>query len=128
MRFSKSDTERGYVANSVWEVKSVSGDSVTLSDGKTTRTLNPKADEAQRHIDLAYAITAHGAQGASEPYAIALEGVAGGRERMASFESAYVGLSRMKQHVQVYTDSREGWIKAIRHSPESHGARYSGAP
>lgn len=100
MRFSKSDTERGYVANSVWEVKSVSGDSVTLSDGKSTRTLNPKADQAQQHIDLAYAITAHGAQGASEPFAIALEGVAGGRERMASFESAYVGLSRMKQHVQ----------------------------
>ncbi len=24
----------------------------------------------------------------------------------------------MKQHVQVYTDSREGWIKAIQHSPE----------
>ena len=118
MRFSKSDPERGYVANSVWEVKTVSGDSVTLSDGKTTRTLNPKTDEAQRHIDLAYAITAHGAQGASEPYAIALEGVAGGRERMASFESAYVGLSRMKQHVQVYTDSREGWIKAINNSPE----------
>ena len=118
MRFSKSDPERGYVANSVWEVKAVSGDSVTLSDGKTTRTLNPKTDEAQRHIDLAYAITAHGAQGASEPYAIALEGVAGGRERMASFESAYVGLSRMKQHVQVYTDSREGWIKAINNSPE----------
>lgn len=37
---------------------------------------------------------------------------------MASFESAYVALSRMKQHVQVYTDSREGWIKAIQHSPE----------
>jgi hypothetical protein len=55
-------------------VKSVSGDSVTLSDGKTTRTLNPKADQAQQHIDLAYAITAHGAQGASEPFAIALEG------------------------------------------------------
>ncbi|WP_241185898.1 conjugative transfer relaxase/helicase TraI domain-containing protein, partial [Klebsiella michiganensis] len=118
MRFSKSDTERGYVANSVWEVKSVSGDSVTLSDGKTTRTLNPKADQAQQHVDLAYAITAHGAQGASEPFAIALEGVAGGRERMASFESSYVGLSRMKQHVQVYTDNREGWIRAINHSPE----------
>ncbi|RLM11820.1 conjugative transfer relaxase/helicase TraI [Gibbsiella quercinecans] len=118
MRFSKSDPERGYVANSVWEVKVVSGDIVTLSDGKATRTLNPKADEAQRHIDLAYAITAHGAQGASESYAIALEGVAGGRKRMASFESAYVGLSRMKQHVQVYTDSREGWIKAMNDSSE----------
>ncbi|WP_306298722.1 conjugative transfer relaxase/helicase TraI domain-containing protein, partial [Klebsiella pneumoniae] len=118
MRFSKSDPERGYVANTVWEVQSVSGDSVTLSDGKTTRTLTPKADEAQQHIDLAYAITAHGAQGASEPYAIALEGMVGARKLMASFESAYVGLSRMKQHVQVYTDRREGWIKAIQHSPE----------
>lgn len=84
MRFSKSDLERGYVANSIWEVQSVSGDSVTLSDGKTTRTLTPKADQAQQHIDLAYAITAHGAQGASEPYAIALEGVAGGREQMTA--------------------------------------------
>ncbi|STU70511.1 conjugal transfer nickase/helicase TraI [Klebsiella pneumoniae] len=24
----------------------------------------------------------------------------------------------MKQHVQVYTDNREGWIKAIKNSPE----------
>nr|QTX14548.1 IncF plasmid conjugative transfer DNA-nicking and unwinding protein TraI [Klebsiella pneumoniae] len=78
---------------------------------KLTRTLTPKADQAQQHIDLAYAITAHGARGASEPYAIALEGVAGGREQMASFESAYVALSRMKQHVQVYTDNREGLDK-----------------
>ncbi len=63
MRFSKSDPERGYVANSIWEVQSVSGDSVTLSDGKLTRTLTPKAEQAQQHIDLAYAITAHGARG-----------------------------------------------------------------
>ncbi|HIB5395082.1 TPA: hypothetical protein ACWW9I_005481, partial [Klebsiella pneumoniae] len=48
----------------------------------------------------------------------ALEGMVGARKLMASFESAYVGLSRMKQHVQVYTDRREGWIKAIQHSPE----------
>ncbi|ARV71107.1 Multifunctional conjugation protein TraI (plasmid) [Salmonella enterica subsp. enterica] len=31
---------------------------------------------------------------------------------MAGFESAYVALSRMKQHVQVYTDDRQGWVKA----------------
>lgn len=122
MRFSKSDPERGYVANSVWEVKTVSGDSVTLSDGKTTRTLNPKADEAQRHIDLAYAITAHGAQGASEPFAIALEGVEGRRKALVSFESAYVALSRMKQHAQVYTDNREGWTTAVSRSQEKANA------
>ncbi len=28
---------------------------------------------------------------------------------MAGFESAYVALSRMKQHVQVYTDNCQGW-------------------
>ncbi|HEM8838375.1 TPA: conjugative transfer relaxase/helicase TraI [Klebsiella aerogenes] len=122
MRFSKSDPERGYVANSVWEVKIISGDSVTLFDGKSTRTLTPKTDEAQRHIDLAYAITAHGAQGASEPFAIALEGVEGSRKTMVSFESAYVALSRMKQHAQVYTDNREGWTTAVSRSQEKFSA------
>ena len=122
MRFSKSDPERGYVANSVWEVKAISGDSVTVSDGKSTRTLTPKTDEAQRHIDLAYAITAHGAQGASEPFAIALEGVEGRRKTLVSFESAYVALSRMKQHAQVYTDNREGWTTAVSRSQEKASA------
>ncbi|WP_274056258.1 AAA family ATPase, partial [Escherichia coli] len=100
MRFTKSDRERGYVANSVWTVTAVSGDSVTLSDGQQTRVIRPGQERAEQHIDLAYAITAHGAQGASETFAIALEGTEGNRKLMAGFESAYVALSRMKQHVQ----------------------------
>ncbi|MGL0237453.1 conjugative transfer relaxase/helicase TraI, partial [Salmonella enterica subsp. enterica] len=92
MRFTKSDRERGYVANSVWPVTAVSGDGVTLSDGKQTRVVRPGQDRAEQHIDLAYAITAHGAQGASETFAIALEGTEGGRKQMAGFESAYVAL------------------------------------
>ncbi|HAH9921782.1 TPA: hypothetical protein HIF78_004474 [Escherichia coli] len=90
MRFTKSDRERGYVANSVWTVTAVSGDSVTLSDGQQTRVIRPGQERAEQHIDLAYAITAHGAQGASETFAIALEGTEGNRKLMASFESAYV--------------------------------------
>ncbi|HDP6522072.1 TPA: conjugative transfer relaxase/helicase TraI [Escherichia coli] len=113
MRFTKSDRERGYVVNSVWTVTAVSGDSVTLSDGQQTRVIRPGQEQAEQHIDLAYAITAHGAQGASETFAIALEGTEGGRKQMAGFESAYVALSRMKQHVQVYTDNRQGWTDAI---------------
>ncbi|ENK5633922.1 conjugative transfer relaxase/helicase TraI [Escherichia coli] len=113
MRFTKSDRERGYVANSVWTVMAVSGDSVTLSDGQQTRVIRPGQEQAEQHIDLAYAITAHGAQGASETFAIALEGTEGNRKQMAGFESAYVALSRMKQHVQVYTDNRQGWTDAI---------------
>ncbi|QMN06519.1 conjugative transfer relaxase/helicase TraI (plasmid) [Escherichia coli] len=113
MRFTKSDRERGYVANSVWTVTAASGDSVTLSDGQQTRVIRPGQEQAEQHIDLAYAITAHGAQGASEIFAIALEGTEGNRKLMAGFESAYVALSRMKQHVQVYTDNRQGWTDAI---------------
>ncbi len=41
MRFTKSDRERGYVANSVWTVTAVSGDSVTLSDGQQTQVIRP---------------------------------------------------------------------------------------
>lgn len=123
MRFTKSDRERGYVANSVWTVTAVSGDSVTLSGGKQTRVVRPGLDRAEQHIDLAYAITAHGAQGASETFAIALEGTEGGRKQMAGFESAYVALSRMKLHVQVYTDDRQGWVKAI-NSAEQKGTAH----
>ncbi|HFT0903500.1 TPA: MobF family relaxase [Escherichia coli] len=108
-----ADRERGYVANSVWTVTAVSGDSVTLSDGQQIRVIRPGQERAEQHIDLAYAITAHGAQGASETFAIALEGTEGNRKLMAGFESAYVALSRMKQHVQVYTDNRQGWTDAI---------------
>lgn len=112
MRFSKSDNERGYVANSVWTVADASSDGVTLTDGQQTRTVKPAIDEAQSHIDLAYAVTAHGAQGASESFAIALEGTDAGRKQMVSFESVYVALSRAKQHVQVYTDNLAKWITA----------------
>jgi hypothetical protein len=35
---------------------------------------------------------------------------------MVSFESAYVALSRMKQHAQVYVDNRENWIAAMEKS------------
>ncbi len=89
---------------------------LTDSDGKE-RYISPREASAEG-VTLYRQEKITVSQGASEPYAIALEGVAGGREQMASFESAYVALSRMKQHVQVYTDSREGWIKAIKHSPE----------
>lgn len=113
MRFLTSDVERGHVANSTWTVQAIEGDIVTLTDGKQTRIVNPRAQRQDRHVDLAYAITAHGAQGASERFAITLEGVEGRRAQMVNRASAYVALSRAKEHVQVYTDDEAGWLKAI---------------
>ncbi|MFT4465097.1 MAG: conjugative transfer relaxase/helicase TraI [Sodalis sp. (in: enterobacteria)] len=113
MRFSKSDSEQGFVANSVWQVQSVNAETLVLSDGRQTRTLMPGKEKAHGHIDLAYAVTAHGAQGASEAFVIALEGTEGGRRQMVNPASAYVALSRAKQHVQVYTDNRAAWLSAL---------------
>jgi hypothetical protein len=131
MRFSKSDVERGHVANSTWTVEAIKGDIVTLSDGQQTRTVNPSLQQQDRHVDLAYAITAHGAQGASERFAITLEGVESGREQLVNRASAYVALSRAKEHVQVYTDNEAGWLKAIGKAKErttAHDAVLGMAP
>ncbi|EJK1259059.1 conjugative transfer relaxase/helicase TraI [Salmonella enterica] len=116
MRFSKSDNDRGFVANSVWSVSDIKGDSVTLTDGKQTRTISPASGHAEQHVDLAYAVTVYGSQGASEPFSISLQGTDGGRKQMVSFESAYVALSRMKQHAQVYTDNRQKWTDTMEKS------------
>ncbi|EMD1227787.1 conjugative transfer relaxase/helicase TraI [Salmonella enterica] len=117
VRFTRSDTDRGYVANSLWEVAGFTDDgAIRFRQGDQEKVVNPQAMAEDRHIDLAYALTVYGVQGASERFAIALTGTEGGRKRMASLESTYVTLSRAKEHVQVYTDNLAGWRADARHS------------
>lgn len=117
VRFTRSDTDRGYVANSLWEVAGFTDDgAIHFRQGDQEKIVDPQAMTEDRHIDLAYALTVYGVQGASERFAIALTGTEGGRKRMASLESTYVTLSRAKEHVQVYTDDLAGWSTDARHS------------
>ncbi|EIC8158716.1 conjugative transfer relaxase/helicase TraI [Salmonella enterica] len=117
VRFTRSDTDRGYVANSLWEVAGFTDDgAIRFRQGEQEKIVDPQAMTEDRHIDLAYALTVYGVQGASERFAIALTGTEGGRKRMASLESTYVTLSRAKEHVQVYTDDLAGWSADARHS------------
>ncbi|TPD02097.1 conjugative transfer relaxase/helicase TraI [Escherichia coli] len=117
VRFTRSDTDRGYVANSLWEVAGFTDDgAIRFRQGDEEKIVDPQAMTEDRHIDLAYALTVYGVQGASERFAIALTGTEGGRKGMASLESTYVTLSRAKEHVQVYTDDLAGWIAGARHS------------
>lgn len=117
VRFTRSDTDRGYVANSLWEVAGFTDDgAIRFRQGDQKKIIDPQATTEDRHIDLAYALTVYGVQGASERFAIALTGTEGGRKRMASLESTYVTLSRAKEHVQVYTDDLAGWSADARHS------------
>ena len=117
VRFTRSDTDRGYVANSLWEVAGFTDEgAIRVRQGDQEKVVDPQAMTEDRHIDLAYALTVYGVQGASERFAIALTGTEGGRKRMASLESTYVTLSRAKEHVQVYTDDLAGWSADARHS------------
>lgn len=117
VRFTRSDTDRGYVANSLWEVAGFTDDgAIRFRQGELEKIVDPQAMTEDRHIDLAYALTVYGVQGASERFAIALTGTEGGRKRMASLESTYVTLSRAKEHVQVYTDNLEDWQQQVRQS------------
>ena len=115
VRFTRSDTDRGYVANSLWEVAGFTDEgAIRFRRGDQEKIVDPQAMTEDRHIDLAYALTVYGVQGASERFAIALTGTEGGRKRMASLESTYVTLSRAKEHVQVYTDNLEDWQQQVR--------------
>ncbi|EDO5887615.1 conjugative transfer relaxase/helicase TraI [Salmonella enterica] len=117
VRFTRSDTDRGYVANSLWEVAGFTNEgAIRFRQGDQEKVVDPQAMTEDRHIDLAYALTVYGVQGASERFAIALTGTEGGRKRMASLESTYVTLSRAKEHVQVYTDNLQDWQQQVRQS------------
>ncbi|EGY27955.1 DNA helicase [Candidatus Regiella insecticola 5.15] len=124
LRFTRSDNDRGYVANSLWQVSKIdSNGSITLTHGEHNKRLDPKQAIEDRHIDLAYAVTSYGAQGASSRYVITLEGTEGSRKNRATREGGYVTLSRAKEHVQVYTDDREKWLRALEHQkkyPTAH--------
>lgn len=121
--FSRSDRERGREANSNWTVTCVTKEGeLQLTQGEETRILNPNADLADRHLDYGYAGTAHKAQGASALYVIVLAGVDGGRQALASLRDAYVGLSRVKAHVQVYTDNLGKWLKKVSQPAERQTA------
>ncbi|EMF0790022.1 conjugative transfer relaxase/helicase TraI [Klebsiella aerogenes] len=121
--FSRSDRERGREANSNWTVTGVTKDGeLQLTQGEESRILNPNADLADRHLDYGYAGTAHKAQGASALYVIVLAGVDGGRQALASLRDAYVGLSRVKAHVQVYTDNLGKWLTKVSQPAERQTA------
>lgn len=112
--FNRTDTERGYVANDVWNVTGFAeSGGVTLGRDGEERVLYPDAEDADRHVDLAYAVTVNGAQGASARLVIGLAGIDGGRKMLASQESWYVTLSRAVAHMQTYTDNRDGWMARI---------------
>lgn len=114
LRFTLTDREHGQTGNQRFTVEAVSqtGD-IRLKGDKGGVTINPGNTRAQQHIDYAWAVTGYGAQGASTDYVISLEGTEGGRKMLASKRAFYISASRAKEHVQIYTDGKADWTKAV---------------
>lgn len=118
LRFTATDREQGQTANQRFTVDAVSdtGD-IRLRGVNGVVTINPTDVRAQQHLDYAWAVTGYGAQGASTDYVISLEGTSEGRKALATRRAFYISASRAKEHVQIYTDGKADWTKAVT-SPE----------
>lgn len=118
LRFTATDREQGQTANQRFTVDAVSdtGD-IRLRGANGVVTINPTDVRAQQHLDYAWAVTGYGAQGASTDYVISLEGTSKGRKALATRRAFYISASRAKEHVQIYTDGKADWTKAVT-SPE----------
>lgn len=86
---------------------------IRLRSEKGSVTINPCNTRAQQHIDYGWAVTGYGAQGASTDYVISLEGTEEGRKALATRRAFYISASRAKEHVQIYTDGKADWTKAL---------------
>lgn len=115
IRFTATDRDRGQSANQKFIVEGVSQNGeIVLSGAEGRKVINPADVRAEQHIDYAWALTGYGSQGASSRYVISLEGTEGGRKYLATKRAFYISTSRAKEHVQVYTDGKTEWVKAIR--------------
>ncbi|ELW1648880.1 conjugative transfer relaxase/helicase TraI [Enterobacter oligotrophicus] len=118
LKFTATDREQGQMANQRYTVEAVSETgSISLKGENGRVTINPGNVRAQQHIDYGWAVTGYGAQGTSTDYVIALEGTEGGRKALASRRAFYISASRVKEHVQIYTDGKADWVKAVK-TPE----------
>lgn len=118
LKFTATDREQGQMANQRYTVESVSEEGNIRLKGENGRvTINPEKVRAQQHLDYGWAVTGYGAQGASSDYVIALEGTKDGRKALASRRAFYISTSRVKEHVQIYTDGKADWVKAVK-TPE----------
>lgn len=114
LRLTTTDRDRLLRTNDIGVVTGIDARGrLQVTVGEQQVSLDPNAAPGDRHIDYGYAVTTYSAQGASVDYVITLEGVEGARKRMASQDSAYVALSRAKQHVQLYVDDLEGWQRQV---------------
>jgi hypothetical protein len=98
------------MANQRYTVESVS-EREYPSEGENGRvTINPQKVRAQQHIDYGWAVTGYGAQGAVAIMSLRLRARKTGVRRWLR-RAFYISTSRVKEHVQIYTDGKRTGLR-----------------
>lgn len=106
-----NDKPTGRLNNDTATVEKIEGTNVTfrLSNGKTGEFDMSKL--ANSHWDHGYAMTVHAAQGKTAQNVFVHAET--NREALLNTEQFYVQISRAKDRVYLYTDSKEGLVRAV---------------
>lgn len=106
-----NDKPTGRLNNDTAKVEKIEGTNVTfrLSSGKTGEFDMSKM--ANSHWDHGYAMTVHSAQGKTAQNVFVHAETS--RESLLNTEQFYVQISRAKDRVYLYTDSKEGLVRAV---------------
>ncbi|EKG0013000.1 MobF family relaxase [Vibrio cholerae] len=106
-----NDKPTGRLNNDTATVEKIEGTNVTfrLSNGKTGEFDMSKL--ANSHWDHGYAMTVHAAQGKTAQNVFVHAET--NREALLNTEQFYVQISRAKDRVYLYTDSKEGFVRAV---------------
>lgn len=102
----KTDIDTGKTSNEAYRIQAIHDNGQIVLEGKSgVRQINPGLNAQDRHIDLGYAVTSTGAQGASTRYDIGFMGTVGAEKRLTNSRAYYILISRAKEHAQIYTDN-----------------------
>lgn len=112
IRINATDKNKTVENNAVGVVVSTENGKIKADFGNgKLQTLDPINNYADRHIDLGYAITSMASQGGSFDNVILY--IDTNMKNFIDMKNAYVDISRVKEHLQVYVSDREEYLRLV---------------
>lgn len=112
IRINATDKNKTTENNAVGVVVSTQDGKIKADFGDgALRTLDPVNNQADRHIDLGYSITSMASQGGSFENVILY--VDTNMKNFVDMKNAYVDISRVKDHLQMYVTDREKYAELV---------------
>ena len=111
IRWTTNDRDRDLLNGTLSKVLSIEGGRVTLEKPDQSVVVLERGDPMLKHLDLAYALNMHMAQGMTADKGAL---VMGSEERfLANQRLAHVGLTRVREELKIFTDDKDKLIRQI---------------